>query len=289
MPRVPFNQPPTAEPRSTPRSCPSFASCLLARKSGVSPRLHFLHNAPYSPLKRAFTLLEILIAIALTAILLTGISMVSFNVLEAWASQAEDPLFDRHVDGLQHALEECLTETNDSASGTNIGSATTGTRPGSTAGNSGASTRRSGSTSTLRTPKAVFSAPPASVGVANAPYLRITGSPQFLPSDNQPLGYVHGWLRVEGEEGLVLYWQTDGERTENRDDTHRLILSPWVTEARFSAYSDNNDTWTEVNPEEPETIESGSSIFMQLTLLHRGQTREISIVLADAAPHNLNY
>ena len=240
--------------------------------------------------RRAFTLLEILTAIALTGILLTGVTMVSFNILEAWSSQAEDPLFDRHVDGLRRTLEECLAETNDSASGATDTS--NSTRVGPAVPNTNATTRRSGASatsSTLRTPQAVFSEAPSSVGVTNAPYLRITGSPQFLPTDTLPLGYVHGWLRVENEEGLVLYWQTDDERTTNRDDTHRVILSPWVTEARFNAYDDTNDTWTEIDPEDPDTIENGSAIFMQLTLVHRGQTREVILPLADSAPHNLNY
>jgi prepilin-type N-terminal cleavage/methylation domain-containing protein len=236
----------------------------------------------------AFTLLEVIIAVALSGILLTGVAMVSFNLLEVWSSQAEDPLFDRHVDGLRRTLEECIAETNDFASGSTPGASTT-TGGGNAGGGNATSRAGSSSTSTVRSPSAVFSAAPSSVGIANAPYLRITGAPQFLPSDTLPLGYVHGWLSVEDGEGLVLYWQTDDERTESREDTHRLILSPWVTEARFDAYDATNNVWTEIDSADPTSIESGSAIFMQLTLNHRGQTREISIVLADAAPHNLNY
>ncbi|MDR2863206.1 MAG: prepilin-type N-terminal cleavage/methylation domain-containing protein [Puniceicoccales bacterium] len=211
--------------------------------------------------RHAFTLMEVLIALALTGILMTALSMVSFNVLSVWVRQAEDPLFDRHTDGLRRALEECLAETTEAAD----------------------------SVGTVRTASAVFSVAPGSVGVERAPYLRITGAPPFLISDTQPLGFVHGWLRVEDDAGLVLYWQTDDERRENADATHRLVLSPWVDTMQLFSYDTTNDIWDEADGESPSTVPSGAAVFMQLNLNHRGQTRQIMLPLSENVPHNLNY
>jgi prepilin-type N-terminal cleavage/methylation domain-containing protein len=224
--------------------------------------------------KRAFTLVELLLATALTGVLLTGVAAVTFNMLEAWTAQIEAPAFDRHVDGLRRALEECVAETNESTAvltEREIG----GTIPIPA--------------TTVRAATAIFSTPPTSVGVEHAPYLRITGAPGFLLTDSQPVGYVHAWLAVEGGAGLVLYWQTDDERTAGAEDTHRLVLSPWVTDATYKAYSETGGDWVDVDPTNPEAVESGSAIFMTLKLVRDGQTREILLPLADSAPHNLNY
>jgi prepilin-type N-terminal cleavage/methylation domain-containing protein len=211
--------------------------------------------------RSGFTLLEVLIAVALTGILLTAMSFLSFNVLGVWASQAEDPLFDRHVDGLRRALEECVAETADAAN----------------------------SAGRARAANTVFSVAPTSAGVERAPYLRITSAPPFLVADTLPLGFVHGWLLVEGDAGLVLYWQTDDERRENIDATHRLVLSPWVVDMHALFYDTANDEWADADSEDPSSVTSGASIFLQFTLNHRGQTRQIMLTLSDAAPHNLNY
>ena len=143
--------------------------------------------------KSAFTLVEVLIALALTGMLLTGLTMLTFQVMQAWARQAEDPLFDRHVDGLRRALEECVAETADA----------------------------SNARGARRAINSVLTQPPGSVNASRAPYLRITGAPPFLTGETQPLGDVRGWLVFEEGSGLVLYWQTDNERQDNQDEIGR--------------------------------------------------------------------
>ncbi|MDR2982645.1 MAG: prepilin-type N-terminal cleavage/methylation domain-containing protein [Puniceicoccales bacterium] len=221
---------------------------ILRRQGVVCPRRN-----------SAFTLVEILIAIAMTALLLTALSMLTFQVMGVWASQAEDPLFDRHVDGLRRALEECVAETADSAN----------------------------SQGNIRATNTVFRQAPSTVNADSPAYLRITGAPPFLVSDTMPLGNIHAWLAFDPADGLILYWQTDYERSQNQDATHRQVLSPWVESVTYFSYNSNDNAWDE--SDNPSSIRTGSSIFMQLNLNHRGQTRKIMLPLTDAAPHNLNY
>lgn len=209
--------------------------------------------------KSAFSLVEVLIAVALTGMLLTGLSLLTFQVMQAWARQADDPLFDRHVDGLRRVLEACVAETADDSN-------TRGAR---------------------RAVNAVLTMPPGTTGASRAPYLRITGAPPFLTGDTYPMGNVRGWLVVEDGSGLVLYWQTDNERRENQDATHRQVLSPWVTSMEYKAYNASAGSWTE--SADADAFSSGTSIFLQLIFDHRGQTRYILLSLSDPAPHNLNY
>ena len=190
--------------------------------------------------RAAFTLMEMLVAIALTGILLTGLAFVNYNIMTVWAAQAEDPLFDRHVDGLRRALEACAAETVDA----------------------------SGTQGTARPASQVFRAAPASTGVDRAPYLRITGAPPFLVSDTMPMGFVHAWLCMEADTGLVLYWQTDAGRRDNQDATQRLVLSPWVVSMETLSYDAPSDGWDDAGAD-PDAVPSGASVFLQLTLNHR--------------------
>lgn len=225
--------------------------------------------------RRAFTLVELVIAIGITGFLLSAAFVVSTQILAVWSEQAEDPLFDRHVDGLRRALEECIAETDEAAAGT--GASATGT------------TAAVSTTGRVRAASSVFTAPPTEANVEFATYLRITSSPPFLAGATWPLGFVHAWLVFEGESGLVLYWQTDDERREAQDSARRLVISPWVTNVTFSAYDAANETWIEFDDPAPEQVPSGAAVFMQINFSHLGQTRQISLSLTDSIPFNLNY
>jgi len=234
--------------------------------------------------RSAFTLVELVVAIGLTAILLTGLSIVTANILGFWAEQAEDPLFDRHIDGLRRALEECVAQTVDYDSGAATAAAQTSasTASGST---TAASTVNPGA---LRTVSRVFTEAPSSTGLTRAPYLFITGAPPFLVGDTLPAGYARAWLAAENEE-LVLYWQTTTERTQTPDDTHRFVLSTYLSDMTFTAYNATNDEWQDVDPDDTSSVTSGSAVFMKLEFSHRGQIREFTLPLTEATPHNLNY
>ncbi|MDR3229359.1 MAG: prepilin-type N-terminal cleavage/methylation domain-containing protein [Puniceicoccales bacterium] len=235
-------------------------------------------------LRRAFTLAEVLIAIAITGLMLTALAMVTENVLRIWAAQAEDPLFDRHVDGLRRALEECLAETADAAAGTGTTASTQATLAvsGSRSGNNSATGR-------VRSASAVFTAAPADASVEYAPYLRVTGAPPFLEGTTMPLGFVHAWLLRENDGDLVLYWQTDDDRRETPDSARRLVLSPWCESITFLAYDSTNEVWNEFTEADPEQVPPNAAVFMRIRLNHRGQTREFTLTLTDTLPFNLNY
>ncbi|MDR1818025.1 MAG: hypothetical protein LBR07_07670 [Puniceicoccales bacterium] len=230
-----------------------------------------------------FTLAEIVIAIALTAALLTGLTMTTVNILGVWTAQAEAPLFDRHVDGLRRMLEECVAETTDSASGT--GTSVFATAVGTAAARNATA---AGNTGALRTASAVFTQPPSAAGVERAAYLRITGAPPVLICDTAPTGFIHAWLVAENNE-LALYWQTDAERTNSSDDAHRLLLSPHLAGVSYLGYNTANNEWLEVEPEDTSNIPTGTALFMRLEFSDKGQTRSFTLVLSEAAPHNLNY
>lgn len=59
--------------------------------------------------RTAFTLVETLLASALLALLLTAAATVAWQVVSLWGAQADDPLFDRHCDGLERFLRVSVT------------------------------------------------------------------------------------------------------------------------------------------------------------------------------------
>ena len=59
-------------------------------------------------MKRAFTLLEILLALALTALVLVSLNTFVFSMGELWGRNADVRLFDRHVRAVTRFLESEL-------------------------------------------------------------------------------------------------------------------------------------------------------------------------------------
>lgn len=69
---------------------------------------------PSAP-RRAFTLMEMLIAIALFSVLLATSVAVLFQVSVAWSQQADDPVLDRHTENLDRFLRRIIAEKGASA------------------------------------------------------------------------------------------------------------------------------------------------------------------------------
>lgn len=194
--------------------------------------------------RRAFTLIEVLMAIALFAGFLTAAVAILFQVSVAWANQADDPIADRHAEGLNRFLRLAVNE----------GGAAGITAPTATQ---------------VSEEHALLSVRPA-------------GDLPIFEDLTTAGGAIEARLCMPPDGGLWLTWNTVGERTQNTSRPHRTRLSPWVTEATLMVYDPNTSRWIEYVPGDTNagTFGSATSVrVLRVKIVHRGQERRLEIPL----------
>lgn len=153
-------------------------------------------------------------AIALFTGLLVAATAVLIQMSQAWAEQADDPILDRHADGLERFIRRTFSE-------------------------SGPTGVRAPTTDQISTFGALLSVTPP----ADLPWTDLQAeaggaiTAQFCLPEKNP--------------GLWLYWSTSRETTLSSVQPHRILLSPWVTSAQVYIYDTQGSQWVAVDPETP--------------------------------------
>ena len=200
--------------------------------------------------RRAFTLVETLMALSLAAMLASGAAMLTLQVARHWSERETEPLFRRHVEGLSGFLEARLAQTR---------------------------------SDTLAVRAGLFSAPPgAKPGTPPAPrlLLRDIGTALPCPGEINPAG--EGWLVHDPDRGLLLLWRTYRQRRDDDRALNVTLLSPWVTSLELLEYDGDRDDWHLHDPASPD-LGRPLRKRLRLALKRFGSTAEIQLPL-DPAP-----
>lgn len=190
----------------------------------------------------AFTLMETLLAVALLAGFLMAATALLFQVTTLWASQSDDAMLDRHVDGVERFVRRLFAE-------------------------SGASR--------------VVSPTPEQQSDEHA-LLALTGVSGDLPwvAPLVTTGGRFECRLSRGEDGgLWLYWNTAGERVLGAVEPHRTLLSPWVDLAALYRLDKDGGEWTEVEAGESMTRTAGVLYALRLEFQHQGRRRALTLLL----------
>lgn len=196
-------------------------------------------------------MIETLIAIALFAGLLVAATAVLIQVSEAWASQADDPVVDRHADGLERFVRRVFSE-------------------------SGA---------------ANLKAPTSDQISGEGALLAVSPPPDLPWTDLQAEagGVITGRLAMPpNEPGLWLYWNAANETSQSDLQPHRVRLSPWVQSTEVYIYDTQGQKWMPVDPATPLDNVGGvgtASAYrvLRLVIVRSGQTRTLEIPLPKNA------
>lgn len=165
---------------------------------------------------RAFTLVEVLLALTLLAALLLAINQFIFSITETWTKDQDRFVFVQHTRAVTRHLDGLLqTATNSAWSGTPVVGAPAGAE--------------------VRLPEG---------GTADLLAFDLPVGDRLFVWPSTPLPEVQCALGWRQEEGLVLYWKSRLE-TDFADANPRMaVLSPFVTGLSYDYFDEDLEIWS---------------------------------------------
>ena len=161
-----------------------------------------------------FTLLEILMALALTALVLVSLNTFVFSMGELWGRNADVRLFDRHVRAVTRFLNDELRAA--------------ALPPSASAG------------ATPITPQEIK---PQNGTTDNLLTFELPAGSRLLVWPDRPLPEVVCSLQARDRDGLVLLWHSRLETKFNDDPPRETIITPLCTELAYDYYDADFKTW----------------------------------------------
>lgn len=167
-----------------------------------------------NPSDGGFTLLEILLSLALVGLLLVAVNTFVFSMGELWGRNTDRRLFDQHVNAVTRFLQSQLR---------------TATLPPAARPNS-----------TPVTPQEIT---PAAGARDNLITFDLPAGSRVLSWPDRPLPEVVCSLQVREREGLYLLWHSRLETRFDTDSPRELLLTPLVTALAYDYYDDTVKRW----------------------------------------------
>ena len=171
-------------------------------------------RAPSSGRQRAFSLIEILLAVALLGALLLALNMFIFSMGEIWGRGREQRLFNEHARAVTRHVEKMLWAA--------------ALAPAPLSGQTAAVTVEEIRGESGTEPLLTFDLPEGD---------------RILPWPEQALPDVVCSLAAVGNQGLVLYWHSRHEIDFAEQAPRSIGLSPLVTALSYDYYQENLKSW----------------------------------------------
>lgn len=166
--------------------------------------------------KSGFTLVEILVAVALMGMLLLALNLFIFSMGEIWGSNSEQRLFDQHVRAVTRQVDRMLRAA--AFSPVALGGA-----------------RR------LLSIQEIIGPAGARVGPLLA--FELPAGDRTLPWTEMPLPDVVCALGAQPGQGLVLYWHSRLEKDFAEAPLRATVLSPFGSGLSYDYYEPDFKTW----------------------------------------------
>lgn len=214
--------------RRTPARLSALSSQLSARPlaapsglrspaSGLIPSVSGFPDERAGARRRAFTLVEVLLALALLSVLLVALSQFLLSMGELWGKNRQQRLFDQHVRAVTRYLEDTLQRASIAPAGD-------------------------------RAPRMATSKVPVSV---SGPLLTfdLPAGDRIFPWPETPLPDVECMLGAAPGQGLVLFWQSRWETNFEKTAMRSQVVSPLVTRVDYDYYHPDTNSWeTQTSP-----------------------------------------
>ncbi|MEA2067847.1 MAG: prepilin-type N-terminal cleavage/methylation domain-containing protein [Verrucomicrobiota bacterium] len=182
--------------------------------------------ANHRPL-RGFTFLELLLAMAISGIILGASGQLMFSFAHFWKQSELEPRYAHHVDGVVSFLQYCFDQSE------NL---------------SGNQVRRFS-----------WEVPPEETKPTI--HFRLETAPPFFVTEIRPSPQVDAWVVFDEDQGLSLLWHIPAELTEGKIELLRTPISPWVEDVevgyldsvanvwKYESYADDSKSKTRPAPQ----------------------------------------
>ncbi len=204
---------------------------------------------------RGFSLIEIVMAMALVGLVLVGMNTFIFSMSELWGKNTDVRLFDQHVRAVTRFLQREMVRA---------------TLPPAASVNS--------------TPVGVQPISPSGAGRDNlVTYMELTGN-RILSWPESPLPEVFCSLQVRRDRGLVMLWHSDLENHFNDDPPREALVSPFVTKLAYDYFDTDFGKWTTETAVRTDT--SGNPVppqRLRVTFAYENLTREALVTVPAVA------
>lgn len=167
------------------------------------------------PRRAGFTLLEILLSLALVALLLIAMNTFVFSMGELWGRRSEPRLFDQHVRAVTRFLEAELRSA---------------ALPPAAAPNSA--------------PIALQEVRPQNGMMENMLTFELPAGSRLFNWPERPLPEVVCSFQARPNEGLVLLWHSRLEKNFETDPPRETVVTPLVTSLRYDYYDADSNRWS---------------------------------------------
>jgi len=165
--------------------------------------------------RSAFTLLEILVSLALVGMIFLAMNTFIFSMGELWGKNTDVRLFDQHVNAVTRFLGQTLA---------------TATYPPSARASSA--------------PVYPEQITPATGGADNLITFDLPAGLRLLNWPDRPLPEVTCSLQVRPNDGLYLLWHSRLEMHYADEPPREVKLTPFCTALGYDYYDDNFKKWT---------------------------------------------
>ena len=203
--------------------------------------------------RQGFTLLELLMAITIGALLMVAASTFVFSMGELWGRGGEERLFDRHVRGVTRFMDTLLR-----------GAVATAEVNGETT--------------------AVWWAEPIGNEYTDDELLtfELQESPGVLVWPGEALPNVVCSFQLDRDDGLFLLWKSRLEVDYEDVSPRRTRLSPFVEEIEYIYYDGESDPPEWEQESEPMTDSAGKPMLpsrIQMSFVYGDESRMVNLVL----------